>query len=70
MQRLSAYIFILLTWGALCSPFSVYSQKKKKTNTPTLTQQDSLSLESAFIDATELYLTEDYNSAIKIYESI
>jgi tetratricopeptide (TPR) repeat protein len=64
------YLFILLIGGALCSPFSVFAQKKKNKKIIVLSESDSLRLDAIFIDATNEFLNENYNEAIKDYEKV
>jgi tetratricopeptide (TPR) repeat protein len=64
------YIFILLIGGALCSPFSVFAQKKRNKVETVLTERDSLRLDALFIDATTEFLNGNYRDAIKGYEKV
>lgn len=67
------HILLILLWGALCSPFTVYGQKKKKkskTQNQTLTQSDSLQADALFIDATSEYLRGDYDKAIIHFQKV
>ncbi len=69
-MSLKKYLFILLIGGAVCSPFSVFSQKKKQQDKIVLTQKDSLQLDVLFIDATAEFLNGNFRDAIKTYEDV